>query len=212
MLRCNKKRDSCCQMLLERSFQCDGPDGSSTLQTGSSQVLCGTIPKLMNNIPSVLAIVLCDWIIIEQGTGKKTLVGLFDNLNAPAFPFLRPLGFYARLTDLDGDYKFDVRVVRLEGAGEELMARAEAEFKATDRLATLSTWPASLKMRAVRSSGSQSRLKGRSTVCGRHGNAVMVRTVCGRLVCGRLGLIAHMWLWRAAPRPVRFGCSISRRV
>jgi hypothetical protein len=51
----------------------------------------------MNNIPSVLAIVLCDWIIIEQDTGKKTLVGLFDNLNSSAFPFLRPMGFYARL-------------------------------------------------------------------------------------------------------------------
>jgi hypothetical protein len=48
----------------------------------------------MNNIPSVLAIVLCDWIIIEQGTGKKTLVGLFDNLNAAVFPVLRPMGFY----------------------------------------------------------------------------------------------------------------------
>jgi hypothetical protein len=38
---------------------------------------------------------------------------------------------------LEGDYKFDVRVVRLEGAGEELMGGAEAEFKATDRLANL---------------------------------------------------------------------------
>jgi hypothetical protein len=33
-------------------------------------------------VPSVLSILLCDHIIIEQGTGKKTLVGLFDVMNA----------------------------------------------------------------------------------------------------------------------------------
>ena len=91
----------------------------------------------MNNIPSVLAILLCDGIIIEQGTGKKTLVGLFNNLNAASFPTVQPVGFYASLTDLDGHYRFDIRVVRLAGETEELMGGAEAEFESHDRLATL---------------------------------------------------------------------------
>jgi hypothetical protein len=91
----------------------------------------------MNNIPSVLAILLCDWIIIEQGTGKKTLVGMFDSLQAAAFPTVRSMGFYARMTDLEGHYHFEVRVVRLEGNKEETMGGALAEFKAADRLAIL---------------------------------------------------------------------------
>jgi hypothetical protein len=91
----------------------------------------------MNNIPSALAILLCDWIIIEHGTGKKTLVGLFDNLNAASFPVVRPMGFYARLTDLEGHYHFTLRIVRLDRDKEELMAGAEFEHKADDPLAIL---------------------------------------------------------------------------
>ena len=68
-----------------------------------------------NNLPSVLAILLCDWIIIECGTGKKTLVGIFDELGSPSFPASRTVGFYARLTDLEGSYHFNVRIVRLDG-------------------------------------------------------------------------------------------------
>jgi len=91
----------------------------------------------MNNIPSVLATLLCDWIIVEQGTAKKTLVGLFDILTVAAFPTVQSMGFYARLTDLEGHYHFDVRVVRLAGEEEELLGGAQAEFRADDRLAIL---------------------------------------------------------------------------
>jgi uncharacterized protein DUF6941 len=91
----------------------------------------------MNNIPSVLAILLCDWIIVEQGTEKKTLVGLFNNLNASAFPTGQRVGFYARLTDLEGDYRFQIRIVRLVEESEEVMGGAEAPFRADDRLAIL---------------------------------------------------------------------------
>jgi hypothetical protein len=91
----------------------------------------------MNNIPSVLATLLCDWIIVEQGTAKKTLVGLFDSLNSSSFPTLRPIGFYARLTDLEGHYHFTLRIVRLDGEKEELMAGAEFEYKADDPLGIL---------------------------------------------------------------------------
>lgn len=88
----------------------------------------------MGNLPSVLAILLCDWIIIEQGTEKKTLVGMFDALNSEVFPVAQKIGFYARLTDLEGDYRFTIRIVRLDGEKEELMGGAEAEYKATGRL------------------------------------------------------------------------------
>jgi hypothetical protein len=82
-------------------------------------------------------VLLRDTIFIEQGTGKKTLVGLFENPDAAAFPTARPMGFFARLNDLEGSYHFDVRVVRLDGDKEELMGGAEFEYKAEGRLAIL---------------------------------------------------------------------------
>lgn len=50
----------------------------------------------MEKIPSVLAILVCDWIIIEQGTEKKTLVGLFDRIQSRKFPTQRPIGLSNR--------------------------------------------------------------------------------------------------------------------
>jgi hypothetical protein len=91
----------------------------------------------MGNLPSVLAILLCDTIIIEQGTGKKTLVGLFEALNAGGFPTVQRIGFYARLTDLEGKYRFSVRVVRIDGQKEEFVAGAEVDFTADNRLGIL---------------------------------------------------------------------------
>jgi hypothetical protein len=91
----------------------------------------------MNTIPSVLAILLCDVIIIDQETKKTTLVGLFENLNVGAFPTMQKVGLFARLTDMEGPYKFMLRIVRLDGDKEELMAGAEFEHQANDRLANL---------------------------------------------------------------------------
>ena len=66
----------------------------------------------MEPVPSVIAILLCDRIIEEVGTHKKTLVGIFDRINVPA-PVRMPLAFYARLTDAEGKYKFRVDVMFL---------------------------------------------------------------------------------------------------
>jgi hypothetical protein len=90
-----------------------------------------------NPLPSVLAILLCDQIIIDVETGKKTLVGVFEGLRAEKYPIGQKMAFYARLTDLEGHYKFVVRIVRLDGDKEELMGGAEAEYTAKHQLAIL---------------------------------------------------------------------------
>jgi hypothetical protein len=74
------------------------------------------------NIPSLLAILLCDQIILEQGTGKKTLVGVFDDLWSNSEPIRQPVGFYAKMTDLEGLYHFAVKVVRIAAEGEIAIA------------------------------------------------------------------------------------------
>ncbi len=76
----------------------------------------------MEAVPSVVAILLCDRIIEEIGTHKKTLVGIFDRVNVPA-PVKVPVGFYVRMTDAEGEYKFRVDVMKL--TGERLIGRLE---------------------------------------------------------------------------------------
>lgn len=76
----------------------------------------------MEPIPSVIAILLCDRIIVETETYKKTLIGIFDRINVPA-PAKIPLAFYARMTDAEGQYKFRVDAISL--GDERLLMRAE---------------------------------------------------------------------------------------
>jgi hypothetical protein len=67
----------------------------------------------MSPVPSVLAVLVCDSVIIDSQTGKQTVVGIFDDVHSPNAPFSQRLGFYARMTDAEGEYKFTVRVVYL---------------------------------------------------------------------------------------------------
>ncbi len=67
-------------------------------------------------IPTVLAMLLCDQVITDAGSQKKTLVGLFDSVFTPQVPFLYVGGFsiFARLSDAEGKYNFRVDVVFLD--------------------------------------------------------------------------------------------------
>ncbi len=76
----------------------------------------------MEPVPSVIAILLCDRIIEEVGTHKKTLVGIFHRIRASA-PVTMPLAFYARLTDAEGKYTFRVNVMSL--TDERLVMQGE---------------------------------------------------------------------------------------
>ena len=65
-------------------------------------------------IPTVLAMLVCDQVIAEQGTGKKSLIGIFDNVNGQAFPAQVRLAVYAKLADAEGDYTFRLTLVNLK--------------------------------------------------------------------------------------------------
>jgi len=67
----------------------------------------------MESIPSLLSFLICDMIIIEAGTKKKTLVGVFDAVNAQRVLTPVRVGLYARLTDMEGTYAFKIHVVHL---------------------------------------------------------------------------------------------------
>jgi hypothetical protein len=58
---------------------------------------------------------LCDLTIREHGSGKISLIGVFENISAARFPVVhRALSVYAKLTDAEGDYTIRLELVRLE--------------------------------------------------------------------------------------------------
>lgn len=65
-------------------------------------------------LPSIVAALLCDRVITEAGTNKKTVVGVFDTLHAVQLPFQVQFSLYIRLTDAQGRYRFEVKIVHLE--------------------------------------------------------------------------------------------------
>jgi hypothetical protein len=88
------------------------------------------------NVPSLLSLLICDYVITEQGTDKRTLVGLFESIFPPSVPFQQQkLAFFARLTDLEGEYSFTIVVVKLTPQGEEVVSKAALKpVTFTDRL------------------------------------------------------------------------------
>ena len=83
--------------------------------------------------PSVLSILICDSIITEAVTNKKTLVGIFDSIKVSQLPVFQRVGFYFKLTDLSGKYRFTVRIVKLDG--EQLLGGLDTnEFEWHDPL------------------------------------------------------------------------------
>jgi hypothetical protein len=82
-------------------------------------------------IPSVLAMLICDQVIAEQGSGKKSLLGIFDNINAPGFPTQIRLAIYVKIADAEGQYKFGIRLVHLKD--ETCIAEFHLDVTIADR-------------------------------------------------------------------------------
>ena len=65
--------------------------------------------------PCVQAFLVCDTIIVDQLTGKKSLIGTFTHLWAQRFPCQHPqMGVYFCFTDAEGTYDFELRLIFLD--------------------------------------------------------------------------------------------------
>jgi Family of unknown function (DUF6941) len=60
-------------------------------------------------IPSVVALLICEKIITEANTNNKTLINVFDTIQAIQFPISYPLWIYGKMVDAEGEY-----VIRIE--------------------------------------------------------------------------------------------------
>jgi hypothetical protein len=87
------------------------------------------------NKPVLIASLVCDVAVKDPTTGKISLIGIFDRVNVKSFPAKRPVSVYAKLTEAEGQYHFQVRYV-YSNTGESL-AEAKGEFTAKDRFGTV---------------------------------------------------------------------------
>ena len=84
-------------------------------------------------IPTLLAFLVCDTVIFDSGTGKRTLVGVFSTVNSPMPPpFAMAVGLYARLVEGFGEYEIKVRLVNLKDEAAVLEMKMKAEWKVAD--------------------------------------------------------------------------------
>jgi len=84
--------------------------------------------------PSLNAMLLCDLTIREHGSGKISLIGVFENISSSRFPVVhRTLSVYAKLTDAEGDYTIRLELIRLEDSHVVAQGALKATF--ADRMA-----------------------------------------------------------------------------
>jgi len=95
-----------------------------------------TEPKpLSQNKPVLIAALVCDVAAKDPTTGKISLIGIFDRVHVKAFPGKRPVSLYAKLTEAEGQYQFQVKYV-YSSTGATL-AEAKGEFAAKEKLGTV---------------------------------------------------------------------------
>ena len=65
--------------------------------------------------PAIKAMLVCDLFIRDERTGKVSLIGIVERIDAPQFPLtLQTMFVYATMTDGQGDYRIRLDLVRLE--------------------------------------------------------------------------------------------------
>jgi hypothetical protein len=86
--------------------------------------------------PSIQAFLRCDAVIGEVGTNKKTIVGTFTHIGSANFPCLVPqIGLDVCLTDVEGDYTFEIELVYLNTGARVGGGQIPEVMKIKDRLA-----------------------------------------------------------------------------
>lgn len=90
--------------------------------------------KLSHVVPVLVAVLICDVAVADPGSGKKSLIGIFDRIQTGQFPLKRPMSIYVKLADLDGYYKLQVKFVNVPEA--KMIAHFDGEIECHDRTVT----------------------------------------------------------------------------
>ena len=83
----------------------------------------------MPHPPEVLAMILCDQVITDVQTNKKSLIGIFDQIETASLPcVIHELHVYLSLTDGHGRLPMAVTCVADDDGDELFRGDAEVEF------------------------------------------------------------------------------------
>jgi len=80
--------------------------------------------------PENLAFLICDSIIDDRKTGKKTLVGIFNRIGTSAFPCTHPdMAVFVSLTDGRGTYKAELNCLCSDTQEPIMHGEGQVAFK-----------------------------------------------------------------------------------
>lgn len=61
--------------------------------------------------PILKAMLLCDKTIVEEGTRKRSLIGLFDRIRCQQFPLVHgPMSIYVQFREIEGEFDFNLEL------------------------------------------------------------------------------------------------------
>ena len=64
--------------------------------------------------PILKAMLLCDQTLIEEGTHKRSLIGLFDRIKVSQFPSTHPsMSVYVQFREIEGSFSFSLELYDL---------------------------------------------------------------------------------------------------
>ena len=64
--------------------------------------------------PIPIAVLLCDQMVVDRETNKKSLIGVFNAILAPRFPWVHPkASLYIKMADAEGEYEVKLQLVRV---------------------------------------------------------------------------------------------------
>ena len=84
------------------------------------------------------ALLVCDHIIVEEGTNKKSLIGVFNNIGSSNFPVIHPqMSVFAAMTNGRSTLPTKLRFIREGDQKEIFAAEGMVEFQSPNAVVEL---------------------------------------------------------------------------
>lgn len=83
--------------------------------------------------PILKAMLLCDQTLVEEGTHKRTLIGLFDRIKAAQLPTVHPsMSIYVQFREIEGVFDFMLELFDIE-QNKSMNRALIKQYKVQDR-------------------------------------------------------------------------------
>ncbi|MBN2448411.1 MAG: hypothetical protein JXO22_16915 [Phycisphaerae bacterium] len=90
----------------------------------------------VRSVPTLVSLLICDQVIDDRLTNKKSAIGLFNAILVPRFPAtIQQLVVMASITEIQGEAGIELRLIR--DTDNSVLFRAEERVRAPSPLATV---------------------------------------------------------------------------